>query len=205
VAVVVLLLACCVGGFLIIRSNADNRAAGPAPSGSARTSAPAILDLGGYLLKKPAGATALPPSEGSSDGAVSITEAAKSYDDPSAGLDRLESLGYQQGAATAWQTSSYYLYASIYQLGTEAKATAWAAESQFAFVNSPDHQPGESLRDVPLGRAFARKAADENGYWYISVYFPKNNIAVKMFVATLGKADMELATKLAQDQFKALP
>jgi len=198
----VLLAGLSVGGTLLVLGHQRDDATpqtSPSPVDHTFTG-----DLRSALLPMPDGAVQL-TSKLYGDHSVSVAQAAVDFtQDPTGGQRYLESLGYVQGAVTAWRDGH----------GNEV----WI----FLFQYSSDGSAGTRLLDID--RAETRSGSDGqvpfatmNGKYYIynpSAKFKmgyvravvqQEAVFASIAVYSPGKADTALAMQLAEQQYARLP
>ena len=203
VVAALLLAGMSVGGTLLIYSH-QSRVAVPTPSRSP-VDFTFTGDLRLALLPRPDGATKI-EYFGSTDGSISIAQAALNAKDKDSAQQYLASLKYLQGAATAWRDSDgndVYIY--LYQFDGDGYAGSWYTSVDDAESHHPDVD-GTGLFQVMNGKWFVYEpSSQDSGRGYVRALVQAGSIVVSVSVHTPGTINVELAQRLAEQQYASLP
>lgn len=204
VVAALLLAAASIGGTLLAYSlRADPVAPTPSQSPVDFTF---TGDLRLALMPRPDGATKL-DYFGSTDGSVSISQAALNAKDAAAGREYLQSLQYRQGAATAWRDhdgNDVYVY--LYQFDSDGFAGSWFMSVDDAESHNPNRD-GDGLFQTLNGKWFVYEPSSsvDSGRGLVRAIVQAGSIVVSISVHTPATINVDLAKRLAEQQYANLP
>lgn len=123
------------------------------------TTPPFSGDLRTLLLPKPAGAKAQANDHESTNGNVSIEQAAEVFGGSDM-VSQLRELGFQRGALTGWSDSKGYLvFIELYQFETPARTAEFVISTQAGFAEAKELESTAYFDGIQGGRWFVDKKA----------------------------------------------
>jgi hypothetical protein len=210
-AAIVVCAAVCLASAVGVYSLARYAAGGNGSSSAANNPAPSPTvewtpfsgDLRTLLVSPPAGSSPW-ATPASTDGTLTLDQAAGLFKDKNQALTNLPALGFKQGAIVQWTSDTEDVEIRLYQLGDPISAQRLASGVIAADMNDPQRENLGGIAVIPGAELFEIPTPNAQGHRAIFGTFAQHDIFVNLRIYQTNP-DVAAAEQLAISQFNRLP